>query len=197
MSENRKEGPIQKPSATPEVHSGIRKSEEEKRELETRIGDTMRRLGTRLTKKEILSLASKIEASRGLDDLKKSLESDSEITKEIPEETLKAVMELVRQARELAESGLKELKLDLGKTNVGRDYEIDKNAYFSNRFPWIKRFEESELGKNAIVDVEGFLLGTLDSAASIVKLLFLLLKDFFLLPADAYRAYSEKRGGPN
>ena len=57
--------------------------EKEQKDLEGRIVDTMRSLGSRLTKKEILALAQKIEVSKGLDELRKSLESEAKLSKEL------------------------------------------------------------------------------------------------------------------
>ncbi len=198
MSETRKDdapNPEKRPKTpTPESEAaaGVLKEREQK-DLETRIVSTMRSLGSKLTRKEILTLAEKIEVSKGLDDLKRRLESDASISKEIPGEVLEAFAALIREARELAGSGLEELRIEVAKTNPTREYEIDRSAYFSHRFPWVKRFEESELGENVVIDVAGFLTGALDSAVSAAKLLLLLVRDFFLLPADAYREYASKR----
>jgi hypothetical protein len=192
MPETKKDSAPEQPKKPRVPEAGVLK-EKEKKDLETRIVDTMRNLGSKLTKKEILALASKIEVSKGLDELKKNLESEGGIGKEIPEEALRAVMDLVRGARELAESGLAELKLEISKTAIGKDYEIDLSTYFSHRFPWIKRLEESELGENVVIDVAGFLVGSVDSAVAAAKLLLLLVRDLFLLPAHAVRHYRSKK----
>lgn len=196
MGESKRDDVPERPQGTnlPPSEAGILK-EREKRDLEGRIVETMRSLGSKLTRKEIIALAQRVEVSKGLDGLKRELESDPKIAKEIPEETLKEFMDLIRNARELAESGLEELKLEIGKTNPTRYYDIDKSAYFSSRFPWVKRMEESELGENLVIDVAGFLTGALDSAVGAAKLLLLLIRDFFLLPVDAYRHYGAGKSG--
>ena len=195
MSEIKKDpAPERKKPDTPRVEKidpGILKSRDDK-DLEGRIVTTMRGLGSKLTRKEILSLASKIEASASLDELRKNLESDGKIGKEIPEEALRAVMDLISQARELAESGLEELKLEVARIPETKEYEIHPEVYFSKKFPWVKRLEESELGKNLVIDVAGFLVGSIDSAISATRLLFLLLKDFFLLPIQVIRSLNER-----
>ncbi|MFZ3232970.1 MAG: hypothetical protein WA194_05640 [Patescibacteria group bacterium] len=57
----------------------------------------------------------------------------------------------------------------------------------------MKRLEETELGKNVVIDIEGFLVGALDSAASIVKLLLALIGDLVLLPKHAYEHHKQKK----
>lgn len=194
MSESRREDEAGKRSpVTPEINAGILK-EKDRSDLEGRIVDTMRKLGSKMTKKEILALAQKIEASKGLDELKKSLESEAKLSKEIPEDVLKEVWQLIQEAREITESGLKELKLEIVRVNPTKEYEIDASTYYSNRFPWVKRLEETELGKSVVIDVEGFLVGALDSAVSVVKLLLALVGDLFLLPKHAYEHYRGKAG---
>jgi len=86
--------------------------------------------------------------------LKKELEKEVKLGgKEISDDVLKAILELIKESKELAHKGIEELKLELNKLNESKAYEIDKNVYFSNKFPWIKKFEESELGKNIVLDI--------------------------------------------
>lgn len=133
MSESKREDGA-KPSKNPEITAGMLKEKEQK-DLEGRIVDTMRSLGSRLTKKEILALAQRIEVSKGLDELKKGLENEAKLSKEIPDDILREVYRLIQEAREITESGLKELKLEISKINPSRNYEINESAYFSHRFP--------------------------------------------------------------
>ena len=58
------------------------------------------------------------------------------------------------EIKEAAESGLKELKIELTKVNPTIDWEAEKSMHFSARFPFVKKFEESELGNNIILDLE-------------------------------------------
>lgn len=44
-----------------------------------------------------------------------------------------------------------------------------------------------------VIDIEGFLVGALDSAASIVKLLLALIGDLVLLPKHAYEHHKQKK----
>lgn len=157
MSEKQPEKDVPKPGKSPEMSAGILKKKE-REDLEDRIVDTMKRLGSRLTKKEILALSQKIEVSKGLDELKRSLESEAKISKEIPDEALSEVFRLIAEAREAAESGLKELRIEIARVHRSKNYEIDERTYPSSRFPWVKRLEGSELGKSVVVDVEGFLV---------------------------------------
>lgn len=189
MNEERRDDLPKRPEKRPEtVSAGILK-EKDKADIESRIVDTMRALGSKMTRKEILALASRMEVSHGLDELKKGLEKDAGLSEELSDEALNEVFQLIREAREIAGSGLKELKLQIGKTNPTKEYEIDRNAYLSSRFPWIKRFEESELGTNVVIDLEGFLIGAVDSAASVAKLFLALIGDLFLLPKHAYEHF--------
>lgn len=192
MSESKRDDELGGKPRSPEVSAGILKEKEQK-DLEGRIVDTMRSLGSRLTKKEILALAQKIEVSKGLDELRKSLESEAKLSKELSDDVLQEVFHLFQEVRELTESGLKELKLEIAKINPSKNYEIDQATYLSHRFPWVKRLEETELGKNVVIDIEGFLVGALDSAASIVKLLLALMGDLVLLPKHAYEHHKQKK----
>lgn len=192
MSQSRKENEGERRRSAPEISAGVLK-EKEKSDLEGRIVDTMRKLGSRLTKKEILSLAQKIEVSKGLDELKKSLENEAKFSKDIPDDVLEEVCRLIQEAREITESGLKELRLEITKTNPTKQYDIDASTYYSNRFPWVKRLEETELGKSVVIDIEGFLVGAFDSAVGIVRLLLALVGDLFLLPKHAYEHFRDKK----
>lgn len=67
------------------------------------------------------------------------------MSKDIPDDVLREVFRLIQEVREFAESGLKELKLEITKVNRSKEYEIDASAYPSHKYPWIRRFEETEL----------------------------------------------------
>ncbi|MFZ3232971.1 MAG: hypothetical protein WA194_05645 [Patescibacteria group bacterium] len=103
MSESKRDDELGAKPRSPEVSAGILKEKEQK-DLEGRIVDTMRSLGSRLTKKEILALAQKIEVSKGLDELRKSLESEAKLSKDIPDDVLQEVFHLIQEVRELTES---------------------------------------------------------------------------------------------
>lgn len=192
MSEKQPKNEIPKIKKVPEISAGILK-EREREDLEDRIVETMKRLGSRLTKKEILALSQKIEVSKGLDELKRGLEAEAKLTKEIPDEVLAEIFRLIAEAREAAESGLKELKLEIVRTNRSKEYEINAATYPSHRFPWVKRLEETELGKSIVIDIEGFLVGAADSALAVVRLIVALLGDFALLPKHVYEHFRTPR----
>lgn len=83
---------------------------------------------------------------------------------------------------QIVESGLKELKLELRNLNESKEYTIDKAAYLTAKFPWIKKLEESKLGDNIIIDLAGIGIGVFDSAHTILKFLLTLLGDLVMLP---------------
>ena len=82
----------------------------------------------------------------------------------------------------MAESGLQELKLEISRLNVSKEYTVDKAIYLSSKFPWIRKLEDSKLGENIIIDLAGMGVGALDSAHAIVKFLLTLLGDLVMLP---------------
>ncbi|MDD2487590.1 MAG: hypothetical protein PHS92_04425 [Candidatus Gracilibacteria bacterium] len=170
-------------------NAGILK-EKDKKDLEDRIVETLKKLNGKLTKKEILALFSKVEASKGLDGLRNELEKESKLGgQEISEEMLQDILDLIREAKEIAQKGIDELKLELKKVlNETKEYELDKSIYLSSRFSFIKKLEKSELGKSIILDIAGITVGALDSAQAIFKLLLGLIKDLILLPRDIVRS---------
>lgn len=137
--------------------AGILKEKEQK-DLENRLVETIKGLGTNMTRKEILALARQVETAKGLDELKRNLETQPGIGRHIPEEVLRDLLQLCQEVREIAGSNLRELKLEIGKTNVMPEYDVNPSSYFSHRFPWVKRLEETELGKSVVIDVQGFLV---------------------------------------
>lgn len=160
-------------------NAGILK-EKEKKDLESRIVDTLKSLNWKLTKKEIMELFHRIEVWHGLDWLKKELEKEKKLWwKEISEEILKSIMDLIKEANEIAHKWIEELKIELWKVNESKEYEIKKMAYLSEKFPWIKKFEDSELWKNVIIDVIWVAIWLADSAEAIFKLLLEMVQDLF------------------
>ncbi|EKD66322.1 MAG: hypothetical protein ACD_49C00051G0021 [uncultured bacterium (gcode 4)] len=168
--------------------TGILK-EKEKKDLEDKIVDTLKKLNSGLTKKEIMSLFNKIEASKWLEWLKKDLQKEIKIWgKEIPEEILRSILDLINESKEITLKWIEELKIELGKVlNESKEYEIDTQVYFTSKFKFIKKLEESELWKNIILDIAGVTVWALDSAQAIFKLLLWLIKDLLLLPRDIAR----------
>ena len=186
MSESRESPKIRKTESVEKVSAGILSDTEKKRVLESRLSDTLKKLGSRMTRKEVIELANRIEVSKGLDGLRSELEKGEEILEEISEEILTEVLALIQEIKDAAESGLKELKIELTKINPTIDWKADISMHFSNRFAFIKKFEKSELGQNIIIDLEAFAVGAMDSAVAIVKMLFELIKDLFRLPKHIY-----------
>lgn len=178
--------PIKKPQI-PEVHTWILK-EKDKKDLENRIVDTLKTLNSKLTKKEILELFSRVEVSKWLDWLKNELKKEKMLWwKEISEDLLKAILDLIKESKEITQKWIEELKIELKKLNESKFYDIDKNVYLTNKFAWIKKLEDSELGKNIILDITGAGIWLLDSAQAIFKYFLQILIDIVLLPRDIAR----------
>lgn len=168
----------------PVENAGIFK-EKDKLDLESRIVDTLKKLNGKLTKKEIMELFHRVEVGKWLDWLKKELEKEVKLGwKEISDEVLKAILDLIKESTELAHKWIEELKLELNKLNISKIYDIDKKVYFSNKYPWIKKLENSELGENILKDIAGIGVWVSDSAVAIFKLLLELVKDLIMLPRD-------------
>ena len=139
-------------------------------------------MNSKLTRKEIISLFSKVETSKWLEGLKQELEKESKIWwGEISDEVLKMILDLINESKEITSKWIEELKIELWKVlNESKDYEIDKNVYMSSKFNFIKKLEESELWKNIILDIAGITVW----AQAIFKLLLWLIRDLILLPRD-------------
>lgn len=166
--------------------------EKEKQELESRIVGTLKSLNGKLTKKEIMELFHRVEVGKWLDWLKKELEKEVKLWwKDISEEVLKAILDLIKESKELAQKGIEELRLELDKLNESKFYEIDKKVYLSSRYNWIKKLEDSELGKNIIIDIAWIGIGILDSAVAIFQILLWLIKDIFFLPRDIVKNFKK------
>lgn len=188
MSESKKFSGDEIQKIKPVENAGILK-EKDKTDLESRIVDTLKKLNGKLTKKEIMELFHRIDVGKWLDWLKKELEKEVKLGwKEISDDVLKAVLDLIKESKELAHKWIEELKLELNKLNVSNIYDIDKKVYFSNKYPWIKKLEDSELGKNIILDITWIWVGLWDSAVAIFKFLLELIKDLVMLPRDLMRS---------
>lgn len=161
MAENNQDKELRKQAHLSEagVDAGVLK-EKEKREVEAELIDTLKTMSQKLTKKDIDSLLSRVEVGRGLEGLRQELQKEKKLnTVEFSNETLQTILDLIREShdleKQLTKSNIEELRLELTKLNPTLEYELDKQIYLTNRFPWIKRFEESELGKNIIIDLAG------------------------------------------
>lgn len=182
MSHEQKD-PVEKIVKNPSVeHAGILKNKE-KTDLENQIVDTLKSLNNHMTKKEILSLIHRIEVGKGLEWLRAELSKEKKLEDaNISDEALQDILNLFHEVERVAESGLQELKLELKRLNVSKEYTVDKAIYLSSKFPWIKKLEDSKLGENIIIDLAGIGVGALDSAHAIVKFLLTLLGDLVMLP---------------
>ncbi|MDD2891796.1 MAG: hypothetical protein PHQ95_02420 [Candidatus Gracilibacteria bacterium] len=175
-------GEVMKKPIPIEQQVGILK-DKEKRDLENQIVDTLKSLNSHMTKKEILALIHRIEAGKGLEGLRSELSKEKKLEDaEISDEALQDILKLFREIEQVAGSELKELKLELSRLNESKEYTIDKAMYLSSKFPWIKKLEDSKLGKNIVIDIAGITVGALDSAHAIVKFLLTLLGDLVMLP---------------
>ena len=193
----RDQDPQTKKPLETKINTGILK-DKEKQEIEAELIDKLKLVGQKLTKKEINNLLSRVEVSKGLEGLRQELQKEKKVdTQEFSDETLQAILDLIQEAKtleqQLTKSNIEELKLELSKLNPSAEYEVDKQVYLTNRFPWIKRFEDSELGKNIIIDIAWVAVGALDSAQAIFKFLLRLLIDVVKLPADIVKEISHKK----
>lgn len=185
MSHEHKDAPtlevVKKPFPI-EQNTGILKEKDQK-DLENRIVDTLRSINSHMTKKEILALIHRIEVGKGLEGLRSELGKEKKLEgAKISDEALQDILNLFREVEQVAESGLKELKLELRRLNESKEYTVDKAIYLSARFPWIKKLEDSKLGENIVIDLVGIGVGALDSVHAILKFLLTLLKDLVMLP---------------
>ena len=194
MSHEQKDlvGEIVKKPVPVEQHAGILKNKE-KTELENQIVDTLKSLNSHMTKKEILALIHRIEVGKGLEGLRGELEKEKKLEgAKISDEALQDIMNLFREIEKVAESGLQELKLELSRLNVSKEYTVDKAIYLSSKFPWIKKLEESKLGESIVIDLAGIAVGALDSAHAILKFLLTLLGDLVMLPKHVLNEIQKK-----
>ncbi len=167
--------------------------DKEKADLENQIIDTLKNINSHMTKKEILSLIRRIEVGKGLDGLRRELEKEKKLEwANISDEVLQDILNLFREVEQIAESGLKELKLELSRLNESKEYTIDKTVYLSSKFPWIKNLEESKLGENILIDIAGIGVGTLDSVHAILKFLLTLIGDLVMLPKHIVQEIQKK-----
>lgn len=169
------------------IEVGVLKKKE-KEELENKIIESLKKLNSNLTKKEILALMNSVEVWKGLDWLRKMLEKDKKLwDKEISDDALRAILDLIKEVKEITLHWIEELKLELNYLNESKEYAVDKKIYFSSKFSWIKKIEESPLWKNIIIDITWITIWTIDSATAIFKILLWFIKDLFLLPRDVIR----------
>ncbi|PIZ01345.1 hypothetical protein COY60_04040, partial [Candidatus Gracilibacteria bacterium CG_4_10_14_0_8_um_filter_38_28] len=137
MSHEQKDsiGEIAKKPVSIEQHAGILKNKE-KTDLENQIVDTLKSLNSHMTKKEILALIHRIEVGKGLEGLRGELEKEKKLEgAKISDEALQDIMNLFREIERVAESGLQELKLEISRLNVSKEYTVDKAIYLSSKFP--------------------------------------------------------------
>ncbi len=169
------------------IEVGVLKKKE-KEELENKIIESLKKLNSNLTKKEILALMNSVEVWKGLDWLRKMLEKDKKLwDKEISDDALRAILDLIKEVKEITLHWIEELKLELNYLNESKEYAVDKKIYFSSKLSWIKKIEESPLWKNIIIDITWITIWTIDSATAIFKILLWFIKDLFLLPRDVIR----------
>jgi hypothetical protein len=162
--------------------AGILK-DKEKIDLENQIIDTLKSLNNHLTKKEILALVHRIEVGKWLEGLRSELSKEKHLSNtEISDEALQDILNLFHEIEKVAESDIRELKLELNKLNISKEYTVDSAMYLSSRFPWIKKLEDSKLWENIVIDLAGIWVGALDSVYAIVTFLITLLGDLIMLP---------------
>lgn len=182
MSHEQKD-PSEKVVKNPSIEqAGIFKNKE-KTDLENQIVDTLKSLNSHMTKKEILALIHRIEVGKGLEGLRSELSKEKKLEDaNISDEALQDILNLFHEVERVAESGLQELRLELGRLNASLEYDVDRGVYLTSNLPWIKKFEDSKLGENLIIDLAGIGVGALDSVHAIVKFLLTLLGDLVMLP---------------
>lgn len=174
------------------INTGILKEKEEK-DIEDRLVDTLKDINKKLTKKEIKELLSKLEAAKWLDWLKDELKKSEVLAwKEISDDVINDILNLISQSKEIASKNIQELKLEIAKINESPEYTVNQKIYLTNKFPWIKKLEESELGKNLIIDIAWVAVWAIDSAQAIFKLLLWLIWDIFTLPRDITKNLKKK-----
>jgi hypothetical protein len=156
---------------------------EKDRELESRIVDSLKKLSTKLTRKDIEALLRRIEAKHNINELRHELEKEEKLEGvTLDDTTLREIIALIREAQEVAERGLDELKINIGNLNNSPDYRVNPDIYYSSKHANVSRLEKSRLGENIILDLKGLGVGALDSAVAILRFLFLILSDLVRLP---------------
>ena len=173
----------------PEPVSGVL-AEEDRKKLERSVLERFKRLGSRLTKKEINSLISQIETAGNLEALKEKI---SGVSKEKSDELLLSeILDLAKEIRESALAGIEELRMDVGNLLKTEELVLKKGTFPSERFAFVKRLEKSELGTDIVLDIVGLGVGLIDSLVASIRLILILIRDFFLLPKDLYDTLSRK-----
>jgi hypothetical protein len=193
MSEKKDSIKIDKTPVSPENISGILK-EKDNKDLEDRIVETLKWLNSKLTRKEIMELFSRVEVSKWLDWLKNQLEKEKKLWgKKLDDEVLQIILDLIKEAKEVTQKWIEELRIELNKLNESKLYNIDNSLYPSSKLAWVKELEESELWKNIFKDIAWISVWLFDSAEALFKLLLGLIKDIVVLPRDLVRLSKNKK----
>lgn len=168
-------------------------NEKDKNDLENQIINTLRSLNNHITKKEILALIHRIEVGKGLDWLRAELSKEKNLSGiEISEDALQDIMNLFREIEKVTESGIRELKLELGRLNISKEYTVNNAIYLSSRFPWIKKLEDSKLGTNIIIDIAWIWVGAVDSIHVLLTFFLTLIGDLIMLPKHIIQEVQKK-----
>jgi hypothetical protein len=194
MSENRNplESPPPHKSAKIQkeipMHGGILQ-ESDKKKLEGEIASRLKTLGSKFTQREIRDLLTAVETSRSLASLKEKL--GEKVSNQANDRFLEDLLALSDSIRRGAAEGIKELRIDVSNVLKHAPSRLKQGTFFSERFWIVGRLENSELGKNLILDLTGGLVGALDSALAVLSLILHLLVDALRAPVDIYTALKE------
>lgn len=157
--------------------------------LEQEVLQTLKKLSINVTEKDIKTLLQTVQTSTDLDGLREELKHLQEGA-EIADDILQEVNNLLAEIRNITESGLNELRLNVESLQMGRlqpylEQEVLKGTYFSDKFPGIStKLENSPLWKNLVIDIAGLAVGMIDSVMAILTVLLALVVDLFMLPKD-------------
>lgn len=164
--------------------------EKEKKDLEWAIRSELKKLWNSLTKKDILELMAAVETSKNLTHLKDVL------TDKIPDrekqETIENILALAKKIREWALEWIKELELQVKNRERKVPLSIKNEFFFSHQYARVARLENSELGKNLILDITGAAIGVIDSIIIALKILLELSIDTVLLPKSIYNTLKKR-----
>lgn len=118
--------------------------------LEQEVLQTLKKLSINVTEKDIKTLLQTVQTSTDLDGLREELKHLQEGA-EIADDILQEVNNLLAEIRNITESGLNELRLNVESLQMGRlqpylEQEVLKGTYFSDKFPGIStKLENSPL----------------------------------------------------
>lgn len=175
----------------------------DREKLRLAITSELERMRHSLRKDDIDRLAAMIAHERdigtneALDGLHRELLSARD-RREISDESLQSIQQLIQSARDLIESELSHELSDLkalierGDLNTIPDFEIKQGVYFSQKFPVIAALENSRLGESFSRDLLGFFVGATDSLYEIVRTIVLLIVDTVRLPYDLAQMLRKK-----